>query len=168
MHWDVVAALSQLAGAIAVVATLYYLARQVRESSKEARRNRWCELHNEISRVADSWAENDRLSDVVYRGFIDYGSLTPQERFRFYSSLFRLLRSFEALFQYSREGGVYGWGAEGFRKTMADILGFPGTKTYWDHRRHWYSREFQAEVDLLIGGARAVAREAYESDAAAQ
>ena len=163
MSWDVVGALSQLAGAIAVVATLYYLARQVGESSKEARRNRWCDLHNEISRVADSWAENDRLSDVVYRGFTDYASLEPQERFRFYSSLFRLLRSFEALFEYSREGGVYGWGAEGFRKTMTDILGFPGAKIYWANRRHWYSREFQAEVDLLIADTRpAVARQTYE------
>ena len=162
MNWDVVGALSQLVGAIGVVATLYYLAREVAESSKESRRNRWCDLHNEIARVADSWAENDRLSDVVYRGFTDYASLGPQERFRFFSSLFRLLRSFEALFQYSREGGVYGWGAEGFRKTMTDILGFPGAKIYWEHRRHWYSREFQAEVDLLVMDARPVAQQTYE------
>jgi hypothetical protein len=162
MNWDMISAVAELAGAIAVVVTLYYLALQIRESSKESRRNRWNELHNEISRVADSWGENDGLSDIVYRGFTEYDSLRPQEAFRFYSSLFRLFRSFETLFQYSREGSVHQWGAEGFEKTMTDILGFSGTKIYWTNRRHWYSPEFQEEVDRLMRDARPVMQEAYE------
>lgn len=163
MNWDMVSAIAEFAGAIAVVVTLFYLAFQIRESSKESRRSRWNELHNEISRVADSWGENAGLSEIVFRGFTDYDSLEPQERFRFYSSLFRLFRSFETLFQYSREGSVHQWGAEGFEKTMTDILGFPGSKVYWKNRRHWYSVEFQEEVDRLVRDAHSVMQEAYES-----
>ena len=158
-----VSAVAELAGAVAVVATLYYLALQIRESSRESRRNRWNELHNEISRVADSWGENDGLSDIVFRGFNEYDSLKPQEVFRFYASLFRLFRSFETLFQYTREGSVYQWGAQGFEKTMTDILGFPGAKVYWQNRRHWYSEEFQAEVDRLMHDAQPVLQKSYEA-----
>ena len=65
MNWDMMGALGELVGAVAVVLTLSYLAHQVREASKEAQRNRWGDLNSEISRVADSWGGNDELSEIV-------------------------------------------------------------------------------------------------------
>ena len=164
MNWEMIGALGELMGATAVVLTLFYLAHQVRDASQEAQRNRWSDLNHEISRVADSWGANTELSDIVFRGFTDRGSLEPQEAFRFYSSLFRLFRAWEAVFEYSREGGIHQWGAEGFRTTMTDILGFPGTQIYWRDRRHWFSRAFQAEVDGLLKETSPVMLESYIGD----
>ena len=53
MNWEMIGALGELMGATAVVLTLFYLAHQVREASREAQRNRWGDLNHEISRVAD-------------------------------------------------------------------------------------------------------------------
>lgn len=145
-----VGALAELLGAAAVVATLFYLSRQVREAAREAQRTRWGELRDEISMVVDQWAGNNELSDIVFRGLAGESALEPHERFRFYSNLFRLFRAWEALFQYTREGGLEAWGAESSQRTLHDILGFAGAQEYWVDRHAWYSEEFQAEVDRII------------------
>ena len=112
MNWDMVGALGELVGALAVVLTLIYLGRQVRQASEEAQRNRFGNLNDEISRVADSWGSEDALSDIVFRGLQDPLSLTPHEAFRFNSSVFRMFKAWESVFQYASEGGVPQWGAE--------------------------------------------------------
>ena len=58
MNWEMMGALGEWLGAAAFVGTLFYLAHQVREASHEARRSRYGDLHDEISRVTQSWAEN--------------------------------------------------------------------------------------------------------------
>jgi len=167
VNWDMLGAVGELIGAAAVVLTLFYLAHQVREASRESQRNRWGDLNAEISRVADSWGANDALSEVVYRGLHDADSLDPHEAFRFYSSLFRLFRAWEAVFQYSRDGGLHRWGAEGFTTTMSDILGFPGAQAYWLDRKHWFSPAFRNEVDGLLQGVSPSMAEAYHRESTA-
>ena len=162
MNWDMIGSFSELVGAIAVVLTLFYLANQVREASRESRRNRYDKLNSELTHVADAWSGNTDLSDIMFRGFSDLESLSPQETFRFYSSLFRLFRAWEALFQDSLEGTVEQWGAEAARRNLVDILGFPGVKDYWQDRAHWYSDKFQAEVNSLLKKARPVMLDAYQ------
>ncbi len=61
-----------------------------------------------------------------------------------------MFRALEALFHYHREGGIDDWGANSYRATMVDFMGFPGFKQYWTDRRHWFSAEFQQEVDQWL------------------
>jgi hypothetical protein len=164
LNWDMVGALGELIGAAAVVLTLVYLARQVREASQEAQRNRFAHLNGEISRVADSWGADAEISDIVFRGLADPVSLTPHEAFRFNSSVFRMFRAWEAVFQYSVEGGVHQWGADGFQKAMTDLVGFPGMQKYWVDRRHWFSPDFIAEVDRLLPTTTGRMAESYRRD----
>ena len=150
MNWDMLGAIGELVGAAGVILTLVYLARQMRKATAEDQRTRYTELTTEIAEVARGWAENDRLSDIMFRGFRDPACLKPPEMFRFYSSIFGAMRAWEAVWQYSQEEGVHDWGAEGTRATMASFFGLPGMQEYWVHRRNWFSAGFQAEVDRIM------------------
>ena len=161
MNWEMIGAIGEMVGAVAVVATLFYLASQIREASRESKSSRWGELNNEMALCAESWVGNTELSIIMYNGFRDTGSLESQELFRFYASLFRLFRAWETLFEYSKEGKLLQWGAEGTRKTLVDILGYPGVKIYWQDRHHWYSPSFQAEVDKLLNETGSVLVDSY-------
>jgi hypothetical protein len=161
MNWNMLGALGELLGAAAVVATLFYLSHQVREASQEGRRNRFGDLHNELTRVVQSWADNTELSDIVFRGFTDRNSLRPEEAFRFYSNLYPWFRAWETLFEYSRTGQLEEWRVQGMNVTLTEILGFPGMRKYWMDRRHWYSPAFQDEVDRLLVGAEPTMIRAY-------
>jgi hypothetical protein len=161
VNWDMVGALGELVGALAVVLTLIYLGRQVRQASEEAQRNRFGNLNDEISRVADSWGSEDALSDIVFRGLQDPLSLTPHEAFRFNSSVFRMFKAWESVFQYASEGGVHQWGADGFHRAMTDLIGMPGMQKYWADRSHWFSAEFVAEVERILPTVSPTLAESY-------
>jgi hypothetical protein len=151
-----IGAVGEIVGAGAVVLTLGYLARQIRDGAREAQRNRWSALNHEITRTADSWAGDTEVADVVFRGLTDPESLQPHEAFRLYSSLHRFFRAWEAAFEYSREGGLHQWGAESVTAMMTDFMGLPGAQAYWRNRRRWFSSAFQAEVDSRLGKAPAL------------
>ena len=150
MNWTMIGAVGEVLGAIAVVLTLLYLARQVRDSSRQEQRAQYFQLNKEAVAFADGAARDPEWADVLLRGFQDRSALSSTEIFRFYAGLFGLFRAYEALFLYYQEGGVHDWGAESFRSTMLDIVGMPGVQAYWDDRKHWFSSEFQTEVAGLI------------------
>ena len=158
-------------GAAAVVLTLFYLARQVRASSEEARQNqeeltrsRYDALNRELTGPGDEWATHADLSDIVLRGLLDKSSLSPAEVFRFYANLHRFFRGLEALFVYSAEGGIADWAFQGWRVALADWMTFPGARQYWDDRGHWHSDAFRAEVSQVMSEATAVMAAAYDVD----
>ena len=178
MNWEALGAIGEIVGAAAVVLTLVYVARQVREASEESRQNqielrrsRYDALNRELSETADSWGDDADISDIMLRGFSDPSSLSQVEIFRFYASMQRLFRALEALFVYSAEGGIHEWGARGWRVSLSEFITFPGVRTYWEDRRHWFSEAFREEVSTLLTGgdteswrltrARGVMAEAY-------
>ena len=168
MNWDALGALGEIVGATAVVLTLFYLARQVREASDEARQNqvelrrtRYDQLNRELTLTANDWATNSELSDIMLRGFTAVSSLNPDEVFRFYANLQRFFRGLEALFVYSAEGGIHEWGAQGWRVALTDFVTYPGVRAYWEDRHHWYSEGFQSEVDGLLSSSTSVIAQAY-------
>ena len=150
MNWEIFAAIAEVVGAIGVVVTLLYVARQIRAASVEGQRTRYNELTSSVAGTAQTWAASDSLSEIMFRGLGDASSLQPDESFRFYSSLFGLMKAWETTYHYSIDQGIHDWGADGLRSTMSSFMAYPGMQKYWAERRSWYSEEFQAEVDRVI------------------
>ncbi len=150
MDWDMIGAVGEVAGAVAVVVTLIYLARQIRDSARQDRRAQYTELNRDFLQISNAVAHDESFADVFFRGAMDPSSLSPSELGRFNSSLVMMFRALEALFHYHREGGIDDWGADSTRAAMVDLIGLPGFRQYWSGRRHWYSSEFQKEVDQWL------------------
>lgn len=147
MDWNMIGAIGEVVGAVAVVVTLFYLARQIRDSALQDRREQYSQLNRDFLQLPSAIASDESFADVFFQGTIDPASLNQAQRARFYSGVLIIFRSIEALFHYHREGSVADWGAASHRATMIDLLGMPGFRKYWTDRRHWFSAEFQKEVD---------------------
>lgn len=82
MNWDAVAAVSEAIGAAGVIATLAYLANQIRLSRMTA-------LSGSIDLLSDGWNRiNTQLLDgqtaeVMIQGWADVDALSPADRYRF-------------------------------------------------------------------------------------
>lgn len=153
MDWTMVGAIGEVAGAAAVVVTLFYLARQVRESARQDRRVQYAQLNRDFLQLPSAVAHNESFADVFFRGAVDPTSLSESERARFYSGVLITFRAVEALFHYHREGSIVDWGADSHRAAMIDLMGMPGFREYWKDRKHWFSMEFQREVDDWVSEA---------------
>ena len=84
-------------GAIAVVATLFYLAMQIRQNSRATQMSNSHEL-NEATRAW--WAklsDSNELASIWRRGLMDLSLLTPEEAIRFSTTMQQLMSLMEEL-----------------------------------------------------------------------
>ena len=145
-----IGALGEVGGAVAVVATLFYLARQIRDSGRQDRRVQYAQLNRDFLQMNSAIAHDESFADVFFRGAMDSSSLSPAELGRFNSGVLMMFRTLDALFHFHREGGIDDWGADSTRAQMVDFISLPGIRQYWTDRRHWFSSEFQEEVDQWL------------------
>ena len=163
MNWTILASVAETVGALGVVLSLLYLARQIRDGSLESQRSRYGELTNQVINVGNTWIGSDTLSDIMFRGLRDPSALDPPEAFRFYSSIFGVMKAWEASYHYSLERGVHDWGAEGLQEVFASYMAFPGMQRYFEARHSWFSSGFQAEVTRVIAAEARRVDDDYET-----
>ena len=167
MNWDMIGALGEVFGALAVVLTLVYLARQVREGAAQDRRHQAMQAAQASIHNVDALARDPALADIWLRGLKDGSLLDAAETVRFGSIIVNIFQTFEITFEFGREGGLHGFRAEADRNSLKDIVASPGAQRWWADRRHWFSDDFQAEVDQCIaeGAAGFLQRYGRENDA---
>ena len=167
MNWEMIGALAELGGAIAVVTSLLYVARQLRDSSAQEQRNQYFQLNREAMGFAEALAHNEEWGELVFRGSTARESLSPPEAMSFNSGMLQLFRAYEAMYHYSLEGGIHDWGAGGLRAMMTDVIGLPGMQRYWADRKHWFSPDFQAEIARVLPKTSATMLDSYVDASAA-
>ena len=150
MTWEMLAAIGQLAAVLLGFPSLVYLASQIREQTKERR-------HAAINTLAGQWSDlikslNDsaEFSAIYLRGLQSFHELDPVSKVRFSAFFGRFFKNFEGMYFY-RLGGVLGsssWGE--IERTMTDLLAYPGTRAWWETRKHWHADEFARVVDQII------------------
>ena len=99
MNWDAIGAISEGIGAIAVVVTLAYLGRQVRQNSRLLRSqtdsNAWSHYAESLTVLASS----PQASALLVKGFRSMSALTEEERMQFQSLCMLGLNSVEYQFR---------------------------------------------------------------------
>ena len=79
MNWEAVGAIGEILGAAAVVATLLYLARQIRQQNQIAKHNTWESLFDGFNQSNQQLVGSASLAELFERGLADPGSLTADE-----------------------------------------------------------------------------------------
>ena len=151
MNWDAVQAIAESVGAVAVVASLVYLAGQVRHNSRSveaATNHSLTQARNEMNIAI---ATNPALSGLIIRGGADYAALEPEERLRFnayVSGIFNLAE--DTYLQYTR-GLASGDNWESIKLFLSGLLAAPGFRDWWiSNRLTIGTPEFRAQLDALI------------------
>ena len=83
MDWTAVGAIGEVAGAIAVFATLLYLSIQVREANKHAELEALRYTLNGANEWCDQVIASNEMASILTRGREDIASLSQDERVRF-------------------------------------------------------------------------------------
>ena len=83
MNWDAIGALAEAVGAIAVIATLFYLAHQIRQSTAATRISNYHEAQQQLWSAAESIATDAVLSSEISAS-IDQGwhKVAPENQAR--------------------------------------------------------------------------------------
>jgi hypothetical protein len=148
MNWDMITALVAIIGTVAVVVSLLYVARQIKEATRQRRVEAYNSVLGEVD-VAKLLAQDQTGCDIWWRASKGVETLTDAERVRYFAMLSIVFRSWERMFHYRSEG-VPDWRAEAALKNMADFTMSRGVQEFWALRKRWYTDAFQQWVDDKI------------------
>ncbi len=135
MDWTALGAIAELAGAIAVFATLLYLSVQVRESNKNAELEALRHTLDGFNQWCDLVVSSKQTASILMRGREDLGSLDRDERIQFDHLHVRFLNTVEGWFrqvdQTSRDSEYRTTQINNIEAAIQGWLSYPGTREVW-------------------------------------
>ncbi len=158
MNWDAIGAIGELIGAAGVIATLGYLAFQIRQNTRQIAQ------HELASRAAAANAsaqalrdsrrsvyENSEVTDIWLKGISNSDSLSESERYRF---RLMITNGIDGLWDVHSQTTVTGlspeiWKSQGIA-IVERVIASPGGRRIWALVRDSYTEEFRAEVDRIL------------------
>lgn len=146
MDWTAIGALGELVGAVAVVVSLIYLSRQVRQNTRALRTANAATVKQNFQTIARAFITDRGASDIVLRA-LKREELSPAEQLSAYAWFFDLLKSGELAYsQYlSQDLDKQVWDA-----SLQFFLAYwttPGMREYWRDRRQAFTPEFREAMD---------------------
>ena len=155
LNWEAIGAIGQIVGAIAVVISLIYVAREVRSSAHATQLASRHSMEDIFIRWSQQLADNQNLRELYYRGLHDFESLEGADLVGFGVLMSGLFRLCEEAYYRHLEGHLdarvwYGWEA-----AMNDLNGYPGVQGWWRSRSHWFHEDFANLVNQLQRTAKA-------------
>ncbi len=144
MNWDAIGAVAELLGAIGVIASLLYLARQMRSAAADARRAAAQAALSKMNTCLERVSANPQLAGVFVRGTANLSALSPEEAVQFSTLFLSMIRPYEELLHYKRQGVVDDWVWESIELIALQDLLTAGGLEWWAKRRSWFTSEFQA------------------------
>lgn len=147
MNWEAVSAVAEWLGVFLVVASLGYLAVELRQNTKTVRAateletgRQWSEFHARVAHSQD-------MADVWDKGLTNAESLTKPEKRRFIWLVAEYFFLVESLYRQRQLGflGHDSWNQH--QSAVAGLLLHPVIESWWESGVSPYSPEFRAAID---------------------
>ena len=136
-------------GALAVVATLAYVAIQLKQSTNVARATVRQSITDSVTSMATSVMDHDDLARIVQKGF-DGEALEPHELRRFEARCYVALRRWENIYFQYCDGLVFDDEWESYRENLRLMFLNRLYQEYWVESRQMFARKFQEQVVQIL------------------
>jgi hypothetical protein len=138
VNWEAIGAIGQIVGAIAVVISLIYLAREIRSNARSARMASVGTLNQWFGQLA----RHPHLAELWTRGVQDYESVEGADRTSFNVLLGGLFRIFEEMYYQRLDGHLDPRLWREVETPMRDMINrFPGIQAWWREFSDWFGDE---------------------------
>ena len=151
MNWDAIIGIAEVIGTLAVLITLFYLSRQLRQNTEEIRSANYHGVTDSFNQLNLTVAGNADLARVFKTGNEAYETLAEEEKTQYgfvMHSAFRILDVIK--FQSERgTGDTTLWEFE--KKTLDTLLAAPCGRRWWKERSYNFGEDFvrYVETDVL-------------------
>jgi hypothetical protein len=141
--------LSQIIGAIAVVASLIFVGVQLRQNTK-AVRTATSQTHSAMYHAINtSVIEDSDFARIWRTGLLNPDALNPDERVRFIAFLSSIFRFYESSRVQFLRGQLDAEHWHTIERQASDYMTMPGVQSWWAYRRTWHSAPFQDWIEAM-------------------
>ena len=149
MNWEAIGTISELVGALAVVLTLFYLARQIRQSNSQGRRSEIIATFQQFSVPRMAIAQNEGLADLFVRGSNSYDDLNPIEKHRFENLMNERFWVFHSIWDGVQSDAFESYFWDLTTGQIENLLKQPGVAAWWTRHNSQFPSEYIREIDGL-------------------
>lgn len=153
MNWDAISAVGETLSAVAVLVTLLYLARQIRQNTEEIRAGRVEAMLKDQARYNQMLAENDDLARIYWAAIDDVESLTDEEKLRWLHLCSVMMRNSEVAYFHFRQGDLPKELYLPRERWIQRFLGASGFRWWWRQYADVLDPEFVRYVDKVLADA---------------
>jgi len=132
LNWEAISAIGQIVGALAVVISLIYLAREIRSNARAAR----VSSMETLIRWLGQPVEHPHVRELYYRGIHDFDSLEGADLVGFAMLMQQLFRIFNEMYYQRLEGHLNQRLWREVEAPLRDIIAYPGVQAWWRSRSH--------------------------------
>jgi len=158
MDWSAVSALAEVLGAAAVVASLVYLSKQIRQNTHAVRTANAVTAQGNFRHLARMFYTDLPMGAIVLRCMAGEDDLSPTDRFAAYAYFFDFLKTAElAYYQYKNGDLDPALWESSFDFYHAYFI-TPGFRAYWAERQSAFNPEFRAAMVGWLATASAIKR----------
>jgi len=152
MNWEIIGATGEWAGALAVVASLIYLASQIRISNRQTQSSARFSFLNSYGQMSASIIENKHSASVFRRG-LSAEDLDPDEELQFLFLLGQWINTWSVMYELHREGQLPAGQWFIARADLLSTLTTVGGREYWNRLGVLGTQpEFFNMVEVLLSG----------------
>ncbi len=151
MNWEAIGAAGEVLGAVAVVATLLYVSRQLREQNRALTTTVRDSAFHQLQEWNYQIMADAKLGHLFQRGAAsdDWAGFSPEERSRLVHTFYSFFKVFENIYIHTAEGsaprGIWDQNCQVFFAYASQ----PGCRYYWQHRRASLDARFVTLLENL-------------------
>jgi len=146
MNWDAISTIAEIIGAFGVIASLTYLAIQIRQSTKVARADMTKDLYLASRTAIMDIAVNEELTKI-WADIREMESTDAARRWAFFQSFFRL---YELQYKFAQLDLLDEDIADSYKLVIRMFAGMKKFPAYWSQSRGTFSTPFASYVDQQI------------------
>ncbi len=163
MNWDALGATAETLAAVGVIATLLYLAVQIRTNTRSVRASSHQEMQRAAREVSLVLLQDPALSRLWATGLRDFDGLDPEEGQRF-GNLAQLYLNVFVTAEYEFEEGTFAESRlANWRDQLRIVCALPGFAAWWERNEtHHFPPAFKVLVNQMIAEDRKPA--AFDKD----
>ena len=142
--------IGELVAAIATIATLIYLATQVRQNTRALKSATFQNISGEMSRNVEPIMNSADLATIMIKGNNDPSSLSAEERLRYSSILTASFRRLESVYVQHKLGSIDKELKEGFEISLMAILQTKFAEEWWKTAKIVFYEPFTSHIDRRL------------------
>ena len=142
--------IGELIAALATLATLIYLAAQVRQNTRAIKSATFQNITAEMGKNVEPISANADLAAILVKGMSSPGSLSAEERLRLSSVLVASFRRMESVYVQNKLGSIDDQLQAGFELSMVTLLATPFGGEWWNEAKVTFYGPFVAHMDQRI------------------
>ena len=150
MNWEAIGAIGEIFGALAVVATLMYLARQMRQDARATTGETMGSWLADYNNMLLEISRDPELAKIFRQGLTDFEQLNENDQMRFHTWMVAHLLNAQTVFLQLEDGIMHQRIADQILPVNAAMLDSKGGTYWWGTARSIWRPEFVDHMDKLI------------------